>query len=84
MVTADYNTKRRSREFTPILRDIDIRNVTNRKSMPCSEGLRSLADRERARHRLLVRRRQHPDVLEAVRDVVLCVRVNGVLKNGRC
>ena len=72
--------------FTPILRDIDVRNVTSKKSQYALllKGYeRSPISNVRVAD-CSFDGVERPDVLQAVRDVVLTnVRVNGVVKNGR-
>ena len=87
VVTADfYYEEGDNGGFTPILRDIDVRNVTSKKSQYALllKGYeRSPISNVRVAD-CSFDGVERPDVLQAVRDVVLTnVRVNGVVKNGR-
>ena len=87
VVTADfYYEEGDNGGFTPILRDIEVRNVTSKKSQYAL--LLKGYDRSPISNVRVIDCSfdgvERPDVLQAVRDVVLTnVRINGVLKNGR-
>ena len=75
---------RRHRRFTPVLRDVDVRDVTSRKSKYAFllRGYARSPDHQRPRQRLHVRRRRAATTCSRrVRDLVLTnVRVNGALR----
>jgi len=72
--------------FTPVLRDVDVRAVTSRKSQHALllKGYRRAPIYDIRISDCAFDGVERPDVLEAVRDVVLAnVRVNGQLRNER-
>jgi polygalacturonase len=85
VVAADFFYEEgRNGKFTPILRDVDVRNVTSRKSK-YAFLLRGFAESPIANIRVTdctFDGVESPDVLEGVKDLVLKnVRVNGPARN---
>ena len=85
IVNADfYYEEGKNGAFTPVLRDVDVRNVTSRKSK-YAFMLRGFADSPIANIRVSDCRFdgvQSPDVLEGVKDLVLKnVMINGQPRN---
>jgi len=86
VVAADfYYEEGRNGQFTPILRDVDVRNVTSKKSKHAFL-LRGFAESPISNIRVTdctFDGVASPDVLEGVKDLVLKnVRVNGQLQEG--